>query len=201
MSTRDASNTRRFGTVKRGYPDYKHKLAVTSPGVTGAPAEAEVLELPVEFTEQIRALAQHGDVESVAFQSVAVSVLTALARVRRWERQGAAAAISLAQREKLEHMVRVVEAAEDALRSTLSTRGAMMQELREGRGVEESDERSWWFALTETLQALEENIEWVSSLVAGQPKGSATRGLISIIVRLLRRHYHELLAEAEQWMT
>ena len=50
------------------------------------------------------------------------------------------------------------------------------------------------------MHVLEEGTEWVGTVVAGQPKGSAVRLLSSIIARLLHNHYNKLLAEANQWM-
>lgn len=159
-----------------------------------------VADLP--HAERVRALAQHEKAGSVVFQSTAVGALQVLQRVVAAERQAAEAAISLAQQEKLRDMVASLEATAAALQDTLSTQGRQMLGLCEGRpcGTDAAHERSWWFALTETVEALEEGTAWMANVVSGQPKGCAARMLSSIIARQFRRHHHELLAEAEAWI-
>lgn len=156
-------------------------------------------ELP--SAERVRALARHAHSDSVAYQSVAVAGLQILERVLKQERIAAAAAISLAQRDKLDAMVCTLEETVAALRMSLSVQGSkMLFACTQTLGNTNPDERSWWFALTETIQALEDGIDAISGIVSGQPKGGASRTLSSVIARQLHRHHNDLLSEAEQWI-
>ena len=161
-------------------------------------AFAEGASLP---TERVRALARDPQAGSVVFQSVAVAAFRTLDRVLHHERQAAAAALSLAQQEKLEAMAGSLEAVMRALRETLSAQGAKALDLHATALPDEPEEHFWWFALTETIQVLEKAIAWTASMVHGQPKGGPARTLSSVVARLLRTHHHTLLAEAEDWMS
>lgn len=174
----------------------------TAPALGSPPESDASSELPaVPSAERVRTLARDAEADSVVFQSVAVAALKMLDRVRGHEQQAAAAALSLAQQEKLETMTASLEAVMQALHEALSTQGAKMFDLCAAEPVEEPEEPFWWFALTETIQAQEEGIAWLASMVQGQPKGNATRTLSSVIARLLRAHHNALLAEAEEWMS
>lgn len=158
------------------------------------------VDAQLPYPERVRALARHAQADSVVFQSAAVGALQLLDRILWHERQVAEAAISLAQREKLQSMIGALEDTAEALRETLSAQGSKMLNLCEGGADEDAQERSWWFALTEAIHVLEEGTDWIASVVSGQPKGGATRTLGSIIARLLHRHHNVLLDEAEQWI-
>lgn len=164
--------------------------------------EVEQPDVPsLPHAERIAALARHRDAGSVVYQSLAVAAIQVLERVLDRERRVAEATISLAQREKLRGMIGGLESAITALRAGLNTQGTQMLALSSpSRPVKTDNEKSWWFSVTEAMQALEDGADWISSIVNGQPRGSAARTLSSIIARLLHRHYKELLDEADQWM-
>jgi hypothetical protein len=185
---------RRQSPAERSLPDGADLLAgILAPGGERTPAAV------TPDAERIRAIAQDRQAESIAFQSIALTSLQMLERVIQSERCLASAAISLAQREKLDTMAATLESAADALRDTLSRRGSKVMNLYSPCAVREG-EHSWWFALTDTMHVLEEGTAWISTAVSGQPKGCATRVLSGVIARLLHSHYNKLLAEANQWM-
>ena len=161
---------------------------------------ADLPDVRLPDTERIRALARHSQAESIVFQSVAVGALQLLDRVLKSEQQLAEAAISLAQRNKMDQMIQSLEATAAALQEALSRQGKQMLNLAGKPEGDGSRENSWWFSLTDTMHTLEEGTEWIATVVARQPKGSAARLLSSIIARLLHNHYNKLLTEAGQWM-
>ena len=165
------------------------------------PSEPNVTDLSSPFAARIRDLAQEAETGSVAFQSVAVAALRRLHRVLYHEQQVAEAALSLAQQEKLHSMIASLEEVTQALEATLNTQGTQMLNLSSDTLADEPVEHFWWFALTGTIQVLEESIAWIASMVQGQPKGGTTRTLSSVIARVLRNHHNTLLAEAEEWMS
>lgn len=194
---------RRQITAERRSPDGAGLLSGIGvrPGLAHvAGLEATGARLP--DAERIRALAEHSQAQSVVFQSIAAAALQILDRVLSSERRLATAAISLGQQEKLDQMILSLEATVHALRDALSLHGSKALNLvpAPSRDTSPVQEHSWWFALTDTMHVLEEGTAWIAGSVAGQPKGSATRLLSSIIARLLHSHYNKLLAEANQWM-
>lgn len=185
---------RRQSPAERSLPNGADLLAgILAPGGVQAPVGVTT------DAERIRSIAQHRQAESIVFQSVALTALQMLERVIQSERCLAAAAISLAQREKLDGMTAALESAADALRETLSRRGSKVMNLYCPCAAQEG-EHSWWFALADTMHVLEEGTAWISAAVSGQPRGCATRLLSGVIARLLHSHYNKLLAEANQWM-
>lgn len=157
-----------------------------------APAEGS-------YAEQIRSLAAEDGIEQAAFQSAAVAAFKLLNRAAAAEALMAQAAISLAQREKLRRLLCGLDGAREALRELLSDRGTRMLDLAAPAPPLPADS-SWWFALTETLQVLEESAACMAAMMSGQPRGSTGRRLAGTVTRLLRHHYQQLLHEAEQWM-
>ena len=175
--------------------DYKAKLWSTRSN--GDKALDHVVDCP--YAQRVRSLVSslHG---SVACQSVAVAVLQTLDRVLRTERQAASAAISLAQGEKLERMIETSEETLMAIADALNAQGShiMSLSLDEDRPIDA--ETSWWFALTEAIESVENGTRRVLSLASGQPKGGAVRQLGTIVVQLLRNKHRQLLSEAEAWI-
>lgn len=151
------------------------------------------------YADRVRTLVSslHG---SVACQSVAVAVLHTLDRVLQTERQAASAAISLAQGEKLEQMIAMSEETLDAIADALNAQGTHMMNLSVESPLDGDDENSWWFALTEAIESIENGTQRVLSLASGQPKGGAVRQLSTIVVQLLRNKHRQLLSEAEAWI-
>ena len=151
------------------------------------------------YAERVRDLVTslHG---SVACQSVAVAVLQTLERVLRTERQAASAAISLAQGEKLEQMIGISEEMLDAIADALNAQGNHMMNLSMESPIDDDGENSWWFALSEAIESIENGTQRVLSLASSQPKGGAVRQLSTIVVQVLRDKHHQLLSEAEAWI-
>ena len=163
-------------------------------------SEAATADLTRVYIERVRGLAFAAGRDTTIFQAVVVTSLQTLHRVLDRERQAAAAAISLAQGDKMRDMVRATEAMIAALTATLSKQGSKMLHLCSGTRSTRG-EASWWFALTETIEALEEGKERMAAIVYGQPKGAPARTLSSLVVRLLHHQHNALLAEAEQWIS
>lgn len=143
-----------------------------------------------------------------AFQSVVVAIAQALDDALQLEYEAAEAAISLAQRDKLQGMVSELQETAVALQGALNEKGHQLLRCTAGskslsaEGFEpgSNSESAWWFALSEAIQGLKDNADRMSSLVNGQVKGSDMRDLAAIVVRLLQRHRNVLLIEAERWM-
>lgn len=138
---------------------------------------------------------------SLACQSVAVTVVQTLEGILRRERAAANAAISLGQSERLEEMVRTSESTLYALAEALNAQGSHLMNLFNDVDPSHPEENSWWFALSETLEAVENGIKRILSLASTQPKGGAARQLSTIIVQLLRSKQRELLSEADAWIS
>ncbi len=153
---------------------------------------------PCVFAERIGALAGQEGCNRAVFQSVAGAVLKTLETVRGHEQAVAEAAFTLAQRERFAAMTATLEETAAALREMLCTQAL---DHHEHPATPKAAETRWWFVLSEALQALDDAINQVSAMVAGQPRKSAARTLGGIVVQLLHRHYNVFLAEAEQWMT
>ena len=152
------------------------------------------------YVARVRALADVAGRDSTVFQSVVVAAVQTLQGVLDQQRHAVAASISLAQGDKMRGMVEITEAMTDALRATLSPQGVKMLQLCTDKPARRGDP-SWWFALTETIEGIEQGIERMSALVYGQPKGAPARKLSSLVVRLLHNQHISLLAEAEQWIS
>ena len=127
-----------------------------------------------------------------------MTALQTLDRMCYVERRAAGATISLAQRQKLQHMLAELEATCHALYQMLSPHSATM--LSRTQPADDALEPSWWFALCEALHALEKGAAGLHVLAAGQPRNSATRTVGTLVAKLLEHHYHALFAEAEQWL-
>ncbi|HMB92697.1 MAG TPA: hypothetical protein VKP65_17735 [Rhodothermales bacterium] len=178
--------------------NYKKKLERNP--VWGHLPELDVAECPLPlYAEQIQCLSHQDEVPSVAFQCIVVAALQTLDRVRRSEQHVAEAALSLAQRQKLDAMIATVDAVADALHAILTPQGATMLKQHTERAPE-TPEHLWWFALSEALHTLEEGLAWIRSVATGQARGGAAHTLSRIISLLLYEHYRDLFDEAEQWM-
>ena len=159
------------------------------------------------IAEHLLAVADETARQRTAFQSLALTALQTLDRMCYVERRAAEAAISLAQRQKLQHDAQLgrwihelaeLEATRHALYQMLSPHSATMLGRTQSAG--NAVEPSWWFALCEALHALEQGAAGLHALTAGQPRSSATRTVGTLMAKLLEHHYHALFAEAEQWL-
>ena len=155
-----------FRRLRRGArPDYKQKLARTPAFFLLPDDEAKA---SVRWAEQVQQLAGQAEVDGAAFQSVAVAALQMLDRVRYRQGRVAEAALSLAQRQKLQHMLEGIDATAGAVRRMLHPSSVGM--LGQGMPAEAASEPSWWFALCEALHVLEESVAWIHSIAAGSTK-------------------------------
>ncbi len=186
---------------RRARPDYKQRLASkTPPAQDHLALGASTPRAPFPPVEQVRLLAEQAEVERTAFQSVAVAALQTLDRACYHERRAAETIISLAQRQKLQHLIDELEATSQALGLMLSPHGTVMFSLNTPALSGEALESSWWFALCEVLHTLGEGASGMRSIAAGQPRSSAAHALSGIVACLLEQHYHALFAEAEHWL-
>ncbi len=149
--------------------------------------------------EQLEILLRDEETATLAFQSVLAALLPVLARVLQREEQATGASLSLAQRETLQEMTDTLAAVIRMLRGALNERG--QQVLGYERPVEAGPpERSWWFALSEALEAVEDALQRIPPLVRAQPQNSLARRIGALLVRLLRQHQRHLLHEAREWI-
>ncbi|ACY47204.1 hypothetical protein [Rhodothermus marinus] len=149
--------------------------------------------------ERLETLLRGEEAATLAFQSVLAALLPMLERVLQREQQAADASLSLAQRETLQEMTETLATAIQMLRGALNERG--QQVLRYERPVESGPpERSWWFALSEALEAVEDALQRIPPLVRAQPRSSLSRRVGALLLRLLRQHQRHLLHEAREWI-
>lgn len=189
---------RRWQAVTNSRPDYRLKLSRD----VASPSTIDLAPLPADSTYAlvIGSLARHPDAEKVAFQAVVVSTLQMLFTIGQQEQQAADAALSLAQKEKLAHMAQTMQATAEALHQAVRAKGEHMLDLATPAASQSGTATSWWFALSEALEALETGLTWTKTLVSGRPRGSAVRTLGDVIARLLHTHHQVLLEEAAQWL-
>lgn len=190
---------------RRPKMDYKEKLqrkAASFPHEERRSETPERLKEGETIADRIHDLSTDAHAGEVVFQSVAVTALQILDRVLRRDQKALKAALSLGQREKLKEMMASLEVTARALQETLSEQGAQMLDLsRKQRKPKATEDGSWWFTLTEAVEALEDGSQQMDSLAAGQPEDSAARRLSELVAYLLHQHHGELLFEAEQWIS
>ncbi|QXD14001.1 hypothetical protein GQ464_011085 [Rhodocaloribacter litoris] len=180
-------------TLPDGLPEAGQSTTRTPEATLDPPACPEA--------DRARLLAEEGRLGDATGQSVIVTILQVLARIRRSEQTVAASAMSLAQREKLTGMIAGLDAFSATLEKALQDPGRKMLALKPRARAEPAGESLWWFALAEALQAIEAGVKQIAAVVAGRPRGHPARLLGSLAMRLLRRHEHALLAEAAHWMS
>jgi hypothetical protein len=98
-------------------------------------------------------------------------------------------------------MVGDSEATVEAIAGVLNAQGSHMLSLASEEAAGPDEANSWWFALAEAIQTIEDGTTRILSLASGQPKGGPARRLSSIVVRLLRAQHHSLMAEADAWIS
>ncbi len=137
----------------------------------------------------------------VSFQSVVIAAVQIVERALCVEHRVAQAALSLGQREKVTEMVNTTEEAAELLRNTLNAGGPSLNQLcGERPAVDRVENTSWWYALAEAVEVLDDSVEQLVSLSHAQSKDSQARSLSDCVAQILRRHHNELLVEAQQWM-
>ena len=171
---------------------------------------------PTISAAHVRALGTRGHASGTAFQAVLVAlarqVQRAAARVQRAE----ASALNLAQQQKVAGVADDLTATAEALREALNAQGRCL--LGERRSfldrVREASERvrtslvhkpeagaaSWWFALTEAVEALDDAARQVDALAEAQPADTPAAALGREVSARLGLHREALLAEAVRWV-
>lgn len=162
--------------------------------------EGGTLGCALGLADEIRTLGGSLGTTSTSVQAVIVSAVQSLERVYVAERQAAAAAISLGQREMMNDMVGATAAMLEACHELLSAQGNQLLDLCAAHEID-AQQGSWWFAISETLARLEDGVERLTSVVSAQPKGGAARRLSCLVIRLMRAHRNALLAEADHWIS
>lgn len=152
---------------------------------------------------------------TIAFQSTLAAAAQAVERALKHEETAARAAISLGQNDTLAGMTRELRAVAEALQDSLDAQGRCLmpacpeagQEkkgpfrlLRRSRPEPPAERPTWWFALTEAIESLEEGATRMGALASGQPADAPSRILSETTAALLHEHHDRLVDEAERWM-
>lgn len=127
-----------------------------------------------------------------SFHAVCAVIVQVLTRVLNAERMVASAAISLAHQERLQDMCRELLDMIDVLTPYVPG-GPHMP------GVPAS-EKSWWYALSEATQIVEDAAEQLSAVVSRQDKRANLRNMAAQAVGVLREHYNVLFGESKSWL-
>jgi hypothetical protein len=152
------------------------------------------------YADDIRVLCSDG-FTGTADRMTATAALGSVEKVISAEVYLKDAAISLAQEEKLSSLLDEMHDVADAL-GLCQGPSASGSSRPSSAGLDEMRPAlpNWWFALSEMLQVCESEIEFVASIGRGQRRDEPVRQLCNTVVRVLRKHYHEMLGEAQEWM-
>ncbi len=140
------------------------------------------------------------EVHTTAFQSVLVTAIQILQNVRHRETMSWRASISLAQGENLSAMVDETNAMLELLKQALNQQGQRVLSIVSVPPITDKSPISWWFSIAESIETLNSGIDWIGSIVSGQPKDSPARRLSGAVTQLLQLHYNIFLGEAEEWL-
>jgi hypothetical protein len=164
----------------------------------------------------VRALATRGRTSETAFQAVLVALAQTVQRAVARVRTAEASALNLAQQQMVSAVADDLAATAAALREALNAQGRCLLDgrrtLREK--VKDASEKvraslaqkqgpaasSWWFALSEAVEALDDAAEQVIALAEAQPAGAPAAALGHEVVVQLDAHREALLAEADRWV-
>ena len=155
---------------------------------------------PVALTQPLYELLEAPEVNTTAFQSVLVTAVQILQNVRRAETMSWHASISLAQGENLSAMVDETNAMLTMLKQALNEQGARVLAIASVPPAMDKSPISWWFSLAESIETINSGIDWIGSIISGQPKNSPARRLSGVVSQLLQQHYNTFLTEAEEWL-
>ena len=164
----------------------------------------------------VRALADRSRTSETAFQGVLVAVAHVVQRTAERVRATEASALNLAQQQKVAAVAGDLDALAQALRDALNAQGRCLLDGRRTLRdkVKEAREKvraslvpkpepgaaSWWFALSEAVEALDDAASQVNTLAAAQPAGAPAAALGREVVAQLDAHREALLTEAERWV-
>lgn len=147
----------------------------------------------------VRMLKERDDIATLAFQSVAVSAVQLLRRVRVCEEKAVDEALSLAQREKLHQMVVSLDETIAAVEELLTDQGRRMLAMGAHQGDAATVTGSWEQALDDAQETNRRGADWLQSAVCGQPKESAAARLSQIVTGLLQQHSSTCEMEAASY--
>ncbi len=150
----------------------------------------------------IRELASDRDRNSTVYRIANQSALRSVEKVIAAESNLKDAAISMGQQQKVGALLAELYDLATILASCSGDK-AVAAIVPESRSVDELRPAlpQWWFALSETVETVEREIDFLFSIAGGQPKRSPVRLHCGRVIRTLRKHYAVLLAEAEEWMS
>ncbi len=155
------------------------------------------LDIDFQTTESLTDLFEDESTSTIAFQSVLVAAIQILERVREDEIFVSKAAISLAHREQLAHMIASVDSMMQSLQGALNSQGARILDLQPNNIAPDERQNSWWFCLAQAIETLIAGCDWIGSIVTGQHKESPARKLAKIVSGFLKKHRTKLYAEIE----
>lgn len=146
-------------------------------------------------TNTLQSLFEDVKVSSIAFQSVLVAAIQIVERVREEEVAVSKAAISLAHRQQLSHLLASTDSMIQLLRSALNNQGSRILDLQPKIKERDGVNTSWWFCLAQAIETLDAGRDWIGLLVAGQNGESPTKKLGNVVAQFLDAHYSLLHAE------
>lgn len=174
------------------------------------------MSIPTISAGAVRALATRGGTSGTAFQAVLVALARAVARAVVRVRTAEHAALNLAQQQKVAAVADDLAATAEALEEALTAQGrclldghrSLREKVREAREKvresfvqkQEPVAASWWFALSEAVEALDDAAEQVGALADAQPSGNPAAALGREVIAHLDAHRETLLTEAERWV-
>ena len=162
----------------------------------------------------VRALATRGHASETAFQGVLVAVTRSVQRAVERVRAAEGAALNLAQQQKVAAVAADLVATQEALKDALNDQGRCLlgehrsfrekvrdagSKVRDAVAPKSEAGPSWWFALAEAVEALDDAAMQIQSLAASQPVGAPAACLGREVAAHLGAHREALLAEADRW--
>lgn len=150
--------------------------------------------LAIDFTttKELVSLFERENTASIAFQSVLVAAIQILERVREEEIAVSKAAISLAHREQMAHMLASTDSMTQSLREALNDQGSRILDLQPREMGKDDGPNSWWFCLAKAIETLNAGRDWINQIVSGQHKDSPSRTLATIVAQFLDTHHTQL---------
>ena len=145
----------------------------------------------------LQTLFKDTNVSLIAFQSVLVAAIQIAERVREEEITVSKAAISLAHRQQLSHLLASSDSMIQLLRSALNNQGSRILDLQPKIKDSDNANTSWWFCLAQAIETLNAGRDWIELLVARQNCDSPTKKLGDVVVQFLQAHSDMLHAEIQ----
>lgn len=165
---------------------------------------------------RVRAFATRSHESETAFQAVLVAVAHTVQRAVACVRGAEASALNLAQRQKVAAVAADLAATQEALQEALTAQGRCLLEgrrslrdkIKQATGrmraslapKKKARAASWWFALSEAVEALGDAAVQVGALADAQPADAPAAALGREVAAHLEAHRETLLAEADRWV-